>query len=178
MSVAAGTRDEALAALEQGVSRFAEDDLLGAHADFAQAYRRAAGEARVLSWYGLTLLLVERNSNLGMALCDQAIRLAGPTPELLLNQARAHLALGQRDRAVKVLQRGLAVEAGHPLLRAALEGLGRRHPPVLPLIGRNNPLNKLLGRLRHRWSGRPSPPPVTPMTLGRPPRPPPGPADG
>jgi hypothetical protein len=125
------------------------------------------GDPRVLSWYGLTLVLVERNSNLGVALCDQALRLAGPEPELVLNQARAQLALGLRERAVRALRNGLAAHPDDPSLLAAAEALGRRARPVLPFLGRANPLNRALGRLRHRWGRAASAGPVTPATLGR-----------
>jgi hypothetical protein len=164
---AARREEEARAALREGIRLYGSDDVLGAHAQFAQAHRKTPSDSRVLSWYGLTLVLVERNSTLGVALCDQAVRGAGPEPELVLNQARAHLALGLRDRAVRALRVGLAYRPDDPGLRAATEGLGRRRRPVLPFLSRGNPLNRVLGRLRHRWSGASSAPPVTPATLGR-----------
>jgi Flp pilus assembly protein TadD len=167
MSAAGARRDEAQLALEEGIRLFESGDLLGAHAHFAQAHRRAAGEVRVLSWYGLTLVLVERNSNLGMALSDQALRFAGPVPELCLNQARLHLALGQRDRAIRILVRGVEGAPDDEALQRALASLGRRRRPVIPFLRRGNLLNRLLGRLRHRLSGAPGVPEVTPAALGR-----------
>lgn len=158
---------DARALLEEGVRRFEEGDALGAHALFAQAHRRAHGDPRVMSWYGLTLVLVERNSNLGVTLGDQAARLAGLEPELVLNQARAHLALGQRERVLRTLQRGLEAAPGHPALQAALQALGRRRRPVIPFLPRGSALNVWLGRLRHRIVGAASSGPVTPMALGR-----------
>jgi len=157
----------AQAALLEGIRLFEGDDILGGHAHFAEAYKRAAQHPEVLSWYGLTLVLVERNSNLGMALIDQALRLGGPEPELILNQARAHLALGQRDRAVRALQRGQAEQPDHPALRAAQEELGRRQRPVLPFLRRGNPLNRLLGRMRHRSRHGGAQAQATPAALGR-----------
>ena len=169
MSTAEATTREqqARAALSEGVRLFEAEDALGSHACFAQAHRRMPGDPRVLSWYGLTLVLVERNSNLGVALCDQALRLAGPDPELVLNQARAQLALGLRERAVRALRTGLAAHPDDPSLLAAAEALGRRARPVIPFLGRANPLNQALGRLRHRWIRAASAGPVTPATLGR-----------
>ena len=105
-----------------------------------------------MSWYGLTLVLVERNSNLGILYCDQALRMAGPDPELYLNQARAHLALGQRERAVKAIIRGLAVDPHHEPLRAAQQAMGWRRKPVIGFLSRSNPINRWLGKIRHRWS--------------------------
>ena len=90
-----------------------------------------------------------------------------PEAELLLNQARAHLALGQRERAVRAIARGLERWPGDPALRAAQASMGWRRRPVLPFLSRGNPVNRWLGGLRHRWARRLNPPaPATPATLG------------
>jgi Flp pilus assembly protein TadD len=155
--------------LEEGLAAWAARDVGGAHAAFERAHRRDPREPRAMSWYGVTLVLVERNSNLGVLLCDQAVRLAGPGAELLLNQARVHLALNQRDRAVRPILRGLELDPDDPRLQCARDALGTRRPPVLPFLSRNNPLNRVLGRLRHRWQQRRVPPyELSPLALGDP----------
>jgi len=163
---------EAAGAFDEGRAAFEALDLPGAHAAFERAHRRAPRDPRFMSWYGLTLVLVERNSNLGIALCGEALRAAGPDPELFLNQARAHVALNQRERAVGALLRGLESWPDHPGLTAARDALGTRRTPVIPFLSRDNPLNRLLGRLRHRWSRRSAPSFVlSPAALGLPPPP-------
>jgi tetratricopeptide (TPR) repeat protein len=158
---------EAAAPFEEGMARYRRGEAVEAHALFQRAHRRAPADARIMSWYGLTLVLVEKNSNLGVNYCDQALRLAGPEPELFLNQARAHLALGQRERAMKAIARGLSAAPLEPALLAAKETMGYRRRPVFPCLGRSNPLNRWLGKLRHRWSRRIHPvAPASPMTLG------------
>jgi tetratricopeptide (TPR) repeat protein len=164
----------ALASFEEGRAAFDARDVEGAHVAFERAHRRSPREARFMSWYGVTLVLVEKNSNLGMTLCEQALRIGGPEPELLLNQARVHLALKQRERAVRAILRGLEVAPGDARLRAAKDALGTRRAPVIPFLSRNNPLNRVLGRLRHRWSQRKVPHyELSPVALGVP-VPPPG----
>jgi tetratricopeptide (TPR) repeat protein len=138
------------AAFEQGVAAFLCGDAASAHTSFERAHRRDPRDPRYMSWYGLTLVLVERNSNLGVVLCDQALR-AGADPDLLLNQARVHLALNQRERTVKALKRGLELWPDHPGLLRARDTLGWRRRPVLPFLSRNSPVNRWLGRLRHRF---------------------------
>jgi hypothetical protein len=158
---------EALSLLDEGLRRFEMQDIDAAHAHFERAHRRAGSDPRVMSWYGVTLVLVEKNSNLGMLYCDQALRLAGPSPELLLNQARAYLALHQRERAVRAIQRGISAWPEHPALRLAQDAMGWRRRPVLPCFARSNPLNRWLGKLRHRWHKHRSPAPaMSPVTLG------------
>jgi len=145
---------EAAAALEEGLRRFREGDPEGAHERFGQAHRRAPSDPRIQSWYGLTLVLVEKNSILGMVLVDEAVRNPHPDPELVINQSRVAMALGQRVRAVRSLERGLSLYPGQPELVAAREALGRRHPPVLPFLSRSNWMNRLLGRIQYKWALR------------------------
>ena len=164
-------RAEAEAAFADGLARYEGGDLPGAHAAFGRAHRQAANDPRMMSWYGLTLVLVERNSNLGVLYCDLALRLAGPEPELCLNQARVHVALGQRERAVRALTRGLERAPEHAGLLGAQDTLGCRRRPVLPFLSRDNPLNRWLGKQRQRWSRRARPPrPPEAATLGRSPQ--------
>jgi Flp pilus assembly protein TadD len=165
-----GAGDAAARAVhEEGRAAFAAGDVASAHAAFERAHRRDPRDPTIMSWYGLTLVLVERNSNLGVSLVDQALRAGGPSPELLLNSARAHLGLNQRDRAVRAIGRGLELWPEDPQLVAAKEALGWRAQPVLSFLSRNNPLNRVLGKLRHRWKGRGRPRlELTPVTLGVP----------
>lgn len=140
--------------LEQGIRLFEGGDPEGAHACFEAAHRRAPSSPRVQSWYGLTLVLVEKNSNLGVVLVDEAVRNGRPEPELSINQSRVAIALGQRMRAVRALERGLAHSPGDPELSAAREALGRRTRPVLPFLSRRSWVNRVLGRIRHGWHSR------------------------
>jgi Flp pilus assembly protein TadD len=160
---------QALAALEEGKAAFAARDVDGAHRAFERAHRRDSRDPRIMSWYALTLVLVERNSNLGVVLSEQALRASGPDPEMLLNSARLHLALRQRERAVRAVARGLELWPDDARLRAARDALGTRRAPVLPFLSRSNPLNRLLGRLRHRWQHRHTPEyELSPLALGIP----------
>jgi hypothetical protein len=156
-------------AFEEGRTAFFARDLSAAHSAFERAHRRDPRDPRLMSWYGVTLVLVEKNSNLGVLLCDQALRLAGPDPELLLNQARVHLDLNQRERAVRAVLRGLDLWPDDPRLIAARDALGIRRPPVVLFLSRKNPLNRILGRLRHRWARRHTPAyELSPLALGIP----------
>ncbi len=159
---------QALAAFEEGCAAFHAGDPAAAHAEFQRAYRRDGRDPRVMSWYGVTLVLVEKNSNLGMQLCDQALRLS-LDPELMLNLARVHLELGQRDRVLQVVMRGLDLWPEDPRLRAARAALGVRRTPVLPFLERGSVLNRALGALRHPWRARRGPVvELSPLTLGVP----------
>jgi Flp pilus assembly protein TadD len=156
-------------ALDEGIAAFAARDLTGAHAAFERAHRRDPRDPVTASWYGLTLVLVEKNSNLGVQLLEQALRAAGPDPVLLLNSARVHLALNQRERAARAVTRGLELWPDDARFLAARDALGTRRAPVVPFLSRSNPLNRVLGRLRHRWARRNTPTyELSPVALGVP----------
>lgn len=164
-------------ALADGLAAFLDRDLAGAHASFERAHRAAPRHPLAMSWYGVTLVLVERNITLGISLCDEALRGSPNDPELLLNSARVHLALNQRQRAARAITRGLQAWPEHAGLLGARALLGTRRAPVIPGLARDNPLNRLLGRLRHRWAmrgqaqGGLAPESVEPaIDLGAPPR--------
>jgi tetratricopeptide (TPR) repeat protein len=165
--------DEATSAWEEGRAAFAARELDRAHAAFERAHRRAPSDPRYMSWYGVTLVLVERNWNLGVVLCEQALRQSGPDPELLLNQARVHLALNQRERAVRAILRGVELWPRDERLCHARDAIGTRRPPVVPFLSRNNPVNRVLGRIRWKWSRRAGPVyELSPVSLGEPGLPP------
>ena len=137
--------------LAEGVRLFEAGDREGAHQAFGRAYRQAPSDPRVQSWYGLTLVLVERNSNLGVVLVDRAVRFGRDDPEQIINQARVAMALGQRARAVRALDRGLVTHPGDTRIADARAALGTRQRPVVPFLSRSNWFNRMFGRIHHRW---------------------------
>ena len=167
MTVKSSAEGSAQSVFEEGMDAFLRGDAVTAHGAFERAHRREPRDPRFMSWYGLTLVLVEKNSNLGVLMCDQALRGAGADPDLLLNQARVHLALNQRERTIRAIQRGLELWPSHPGLLHARDCLGSRRRPVLPFFSRNSALNRWLGQLRHGLGRRqPSAAGCTPLTLG------------
>jgi tetratricopeptide (TPR) repeat protein len=142
--------------LGEGVALHGQGQLEDAHGKFAQAHRRRVADPRCLAWYGLTLIQVERNNNLGVRYCEEAVRGVGADDAICwLNLARAFLALGYRDRAIRTLQRGLELAPDQPELRDEIDRLGIRRQPVIGFLHRSNPVNRMLGRLRHRILGAP-----------------------
>lgn len=155
--------------LARGLGAFAARDLSAAHAAFERAHRLAPREPRAMSWYGVTLVLVEKNVTLGVSLCEAALRPCPDDPELSLNLARVHLALHQRERAARALTRGLAARPDHPGLLEARRALGTRRSPVVSFLPRGSAINRLLGGIRHRWiTGKRPVHELTPETLGLP----------
>jgi predicted Zn-dependent protease len=112
--------------------------------------RTAVLPALVYSYLGYGIALKQQRVQEGLKLCQHAIKLEFYQPESYLNLARTLLLAGNRRAAVKAIREGLHLDAENPALREVLEEeLGERRTPVLGFLSRGNPINSLLGRIRH-----------------------------
>jgi hypothetical protein len=140
--------------LVRGRAALEKNDLVTAHADFARAHGLDTSHPAAMSFYGLTLTLLEHEHGKGILLCEDAVRRAGQQPELLVNLGRAFIAARQKRQAARVLVQATRLAPGDPRVEEAWRMLGRRRPPALPWLSRNFFLNRLLGRLRRWWRRR------------------------
>lgn len=142
----------AAADFDRGIAEAGAGNWQAAVRSFALASRVLDREtpayARARAWEGLALVMVgERH---GLALCREAAALALLFAEPHECLARAHLKLGQRREACAAIGRGLRIDPNHAGLRQLRLRLGVRRPPPLPFLDRDNPLNRMLGRLTYR----------------------------
>jgi hypothetical protein len=111
--------------------------------------RQGALPALVYSFLGYGIAKRHGRVHEGLRLCQHALKLEFYQAECYLNLARTQLLAEQRRAAVRTVADGLKVEPDNgPLIELRRE-IGLRRQPVLPFLGRSNPLNLLLGRLRH-----------------------------
>jgi tetratricopeptide (TPR) repeat protein len=131
-----------------------EQDAKAAHQIFEKAYRRNLNDPRVLSNYGLTLVLIEGDRQRGIRFCEEAVRRGPATTEMLVNLARALVVTRNKEQAVRALQRAMELAPTDPRVRHEFLALGLRRPPPIPWLSRNFFLNRWLGKLSWRMSGR------------------------
>ena len=130
------------------------------HVDQALLHaRRALGIAPknpfYLSYTGLLAALSEQRFGDAETLCREAIEMRHNHAQLYLNLAEVYQSAGRIPEAIQVLEKGL-ISAGRDFrIRRALQKMGVRREPVLTFLHRTHPLNKTLGRLRHRLAGPP-----------------------
>jgi tetratricopeptide (TPR) repeat protein len=105
--------------------------------------------ALVYSYLGYGIALRQQRVQEGLKLCQHAIKVEFYQAENYLNLARTLLLAGQRRPAVRSVADGLKVEPDHAGLLDLQAEIGVRRRPVLPFLNRRNPLNLLLGKLRH-----------------------------
>ena len=68
-------------------------------------------------------------------------------PFLYLNLGRTYLLAGKKKEAVESFTKGLSYERGHYDLKKEMKALGIRKKPILSILSRANPINKLAGKL-------------------------------
>jgi tetratricopeptide (TPR) repeat protein len=76
--------------------------------------------------------------------------------EVHYNLALAEHKLGFRRRAVLAAQRGIAIDPGHPELRRLRTVMGLRRQPPIGFLGRDNVVNKWLGKLSYSKNAKSS----------------------
>jgi len=125
--------------------------------DALLAARRALGIAPknpfYLSYTGLLAAISEKRFADGEALCQEALGMRHNHAQLYLNLAEVYQQCGRTQDAIDTLEKGL-VSAGRDFrIRRALQKIGTRRDPMLSFLHRSHPVNRTLGKWRHRFAG-------------------------
>jgi hypothetical protein len=105
------------------------------------------------SYLGYGIALRDRRVREGLKLCRHSIEVEFYQAENYLNLARTSILARDRKGAVKAVRGGLKIDRQNPHLLALYKELGIRSSPVLSFLDRKNPVNQLLGRIRHALRG-------------------------
>jgi len=116
---------------------------------FANREKSADRPSLFYSYTGYGIAHRQRRIKEGIRLCKHAVKMEFFQPDNYLNLARTYLLAKNRRAAFRALRKGLEIDADHPELVELHESLGARRRPVLPFFSRRNPLNRLLGSIRH-----------------------------
>ena len=103
-----------------------------------------------MSYLGVVLARSESQWGEAERLCDAAVRMKRNQAQLYLNLAEVYATAGRRDEAVEALAAGLKFARRDVRLTIAMNRLTNRRDPVLSFLGRQHPVNRQLGMLRHR----------------------------
>ena len=120
----------------------------------AEAYRRLSrgSESKIpaaaLSYYGLCLAMHKGRVKEAAEFCQLALEKEFYNAEHYLNLGHVWIVGRSRRKAVDALDRGLAVDPNHGEMQRLRTEMGIRKRPVIPFLGRDNPLNVSLGKMR------------------------------
>jgi len=127
------------------------------------ARRISPDDPFVMSYYGCLSAIVEKRFDEGIKTCREAIARLQDTdpeghgphlPEFYLNLGKAYTAAKKKREAVESFRMGLRVDPKNWDLILAMNKLGPRQPPPIPFLSRSNFMNRILGKIRYRLSGR------------------------
>lgn len=148
------SRDEIASALHRGIDccrRGDWDQGLLYLGRVAEASDRSSLPGLFYSYLGYGIARCQNRVAEGLKLCEHSVKLEFYQPENYLNLARTCLLGKDRPGAVRAIRRGLKIDSQHLELLALYRELGMREAPVLPFLQRSNPLNQILGRIRHAF---------------------------
>lgn len=131
--------------------RFLRDDNLDkALRAFEKAYKEDKENPYYMSYYGLCKAL--RGSEIGLALelCTRAIKKEFYKVEFYINLGRVYMTTGNKKGAIQVFTKGLRFDPNNDEINRYLIDLGFRNKPIIPVLKRTNPINKLLGIIVRR----------------------------
>lgn len=103
-----------------------------------------------MSYLGVVLARSEKKWAEAEKLCDSAVRMKRNQAQLYLNLAEVYNTAGRREDAVEALQAGMKFARRDVRLSIAMNRLIHRRSPVFSFLKRTHPLNREVGRLRHR----------------------------
>jgi tetratricopeptide (TPR) repeat protein len=117
-----------------------------------------------LSYLGCAIARIHGRTKEARTLCERAVKVEFYQPENWANLAEVMLIAQKRKEAIAAVQQGLKIDSQNERLQQVHESLGCRRRSVVGFLGRSNPVNYLLGRLRNdllgsrRGGGAPVPP--------------------
>ena len=109
-----------------------------------QQQKRLAAYA--FSFYGLCIAKVLRRYAQAVQCCEISLKHNMLDPVHHHNLALVYLERGERGKAVETLNAGLRLDPRNRAIHRVWDEIGRRRPPVIPFLSRDNPLNIWLGK--------------------------------
>jgi hypothetical protein len=168
---AAGT-DDPMGLVHRGIAAAKKEQFERGLILLTEAYNRFGADKTptlLLSYLGLCLSMTKGGYREAARLCEMAIRHEPFHVDHYLNLARVWEAGRSPKNVVGAIERGLAVTHA-PALLALQKEFGARKTPVVPFLQRDNPVNRALGKLRHKIdSGRPAKAAAPPRRRPQPP---------
>ncbi|HEY1423967.1 MAG TPA: tetratricopeptide repeat protein [Candidatus Acidoferrum sp.] len=147
------TETEAFKEFKQGLALLRDNFADKALTHMQRAAQLEKNNPYYMSYLGVVLARSEEKWAEAEKLCDGAVRLKRNQAQLYLNLAEVYATAGRKDDAIETLQAGLKFARRDVRLNLAINRLAQRRPPVFSFLSRRHPLNRQMGRLRHRTLG-------------------------
>lgn len=103
-----------------------------------------------LSYYGIALVMTDKNVKLGEKLCKVAVRNAPEAPEVFMNLGTVYERSNKKRRAINIFRSGYRRHKKHPDLLKSLQRLSPRQKSIVPFLDRDHIINKFTGIIFRR----------------------------
>lgn len=134
--------------IEQGVQLVNEGKMDEAQRHFAALQAKLGPNPVVISFLGMLKALRDKQPFQGLEICKKAAAQEEDEPLCYLNLARVYMAMNDRYHAVKAIHKGLrSRSANRHHLYTFYKSIGIRRQPPLKFLHRDNPVNKVLGKI-------------------------------
>ena len=144
------TETEAFKEFKQGLALLRDNFADRALPHMQRAAQLEKSNPYYMSYLGVVLARSEEKWAEAEKLCDSAVRLKRNQAQLYLNLAEVYATAGRREDALETLQAGLKYARRDIRLNLAINRLIQRRSPVFSFLSRRHPLNRQIGRIRHR----------------------------
>lgn len=101
----------------------------------------------LLSCYGFATAIGEKNIKDGLAFCKKGLLRKDPAPESYLYLSELLLMVREKAEAYRILEEGLKIFKGDLKMSERIRKFGVRKKPLVPVLGRSHPINKVLGKI-------------------------------
>lgn len=145
--------EQATVILKDGVSLMRSGDHAKAIRKFEEVYKSDSLPKPIsgLSYYGYLIAKIRKQYREAIDMCERAVRERGDDPAHWANLAEVYMMANRRVKAVSTIDEALKRFPRTKLLLDIREWMGKRRPPVIPFLGRDNVVNQILGHMRHTW---------------------------
>ena len=143
-------------AIEEAIQLARDEEFLRALTMFLDLYgtddappMRTPKDATGLSFFGLSIAVMQKKIKPAIDLCRRAIELEFYNGDHYANLARVYIIAGNRKKALETLEQGLKLVPEHDYLLEVRKSMGVRARPAVPFLDRAHPINVTLGQSRH-----------------------------
>lgn len=137
--------------IELGVKLVDEGKMDEAQRHFSSLQDKMGPNPVISSFLGMLKALRDRQPFQGLEICKKAASQDDDEPLCYLNLARVYMAMNDRYHAVKAIHKGLrSRSATRHHLYDFYKSIGIRRQPPVKFLHRDNPVNKVLGKLTYK----------------------------
>ena len=142
--------------VEEAIQFARDEEFLRAMTMFLDIYgtedappMRTPKDAMGLSFFGLSIAVMQKKFKPAIDLCRRAIELEFYNGDHYANLARVYIIAGNRKKALETVEQGLKLVPEHEYLLDVRKSMGVRAKPAVPFLDRAHPINVTLGQSRH-----------------------------